>query len=190
MGPMPPGSTSAAVAVLGVAAIALSSAAAAGAPKPPGASYPWAAAQCKFGRAGGADCVNPSDRTDRYDWGLVGRTGFRPYDAWGYEYRNCTSYAAWRLSRDGKSHFSLLGDASDWPAAARARASVGVTRNHIASVGAAAVWVARNHVAYVESTKGGVTISDFNARGTGKYWPRHPITAYDGKPPDWYIHFP
>lgn len=152
--------------------------------------YPWAGARCAFGDTGGAQCVNPKDRSDRYDWGLRERDGFHRYDPWGYEYRNCTSYVAWRLSKDGRSHFSELGDAGDWPAAARTRAAAGVTRNHVASHGAAAVWVATNHVAYVESTKGHVTVSDYNARGTGRYWAPHPVTAYDGKRPDWYIHFP
>lgn len=156
----------------------------------PSTAYPWAHASCEFGTAGGARCTNPTDRSDRYDWGLRGSGGFRRYDAWGYEYRNCTSYVAWRLSRAHKNEFSLLGDASDWPASARARSSAGVVRNHTPTPGAAAVWIATNHVAYVESTTRGVIVSDFNARGTGRYWAPHPLREYDGRAPDWYIHFP
>lgn len=51
-------------------------------------SYPWANAPCPYGASGGATCGN-------YDWGYPGD----PYDPAGWQYRNCTSYAFWRLSQ-------------------------------------------------------------------------------------------
>lgn len=150
--------------------------------------YPYANAVCEFGAAGGAHCANPSNSNDLYDWGYWSGSTFRPYDQWGYEYRNCTSYVAWRLSSAGVnvSLFKDLGSADQWIGRVSGRA--GVTVNHTASPGAVAVWDsgAFGHVAWVQSVSGGtVTVSDYNYAGTGAY-DEHAI----GSTPTAYIHFP
>lgn len=152
------------------------------------AGYPYASAVCEFGRAGGADCVNPRNGNDAYDWGYFRGHRFRGSDQWGYEYRNCTSYVAWRLARAGvpATLFADLGDASGWIAGVRGERGVAV--NHHPSPGAVAVWdlAGVGHVAWVVSVHGSrVTMTDYNYAGTGSYT-RHVI----GLRPTGYIHFP
>jgi surface antigen len=159
------------------------------------AGYPYAGATCEFGAPGGPHCANPRDPGDLYDWGYAGTAGghFQPSDPWGYEYRNCTSYVAWRLARAGVpvSLFRDLGNASQWIASvARER---GVIVNRIPSPGAVAVWVVSagvGHVAWVDSVRRGATgitatVSDYNYDGTGAF-ATHVVTS----PPSGYIHFP
>jgi surface antigen len=150
--------------------------------------YPYANAVCEFGSAGGQSCVNPSNRNDLYDWGYWSGGTFEPYDQWGYEYRNCTSYVAWKLSTDGVSSslFKDLGNADQWIGNVAGKAGVVVTRTP--SVGAVAVWDSPGvgHVAWVESVNGAtVTVSDYNYQETGNY-DEHPIAS---TPTD-YIDFP
>lgn len=152
------------------------------------AGYPYARAVCEFGAAGGSYCVNPRDASDMFDWGYWRHRKFRPSDPWGYEYRNCTSYVAWRLARAGvpASLFSDLGNASQWIASVRGEPGVRV--NHTPSPGAVAVWDFRGvgHVAWVVSVRGSrVTVVDYNYGGTGAY-DLHVI----GSRPTGYIHFP
>jgi surface antigen len=162
---------------------------------PPTGGYPYASAVCEFGTAGGPHCANPRNSTDTYDWGYGGTPGspFRASDQWGYEYRNCTSYVAWRLDRAGVRArlFTDLGNASLWLAGvARER---GVVVNLVPSPGAVAVWATSTgvgHVAWVDSTRSGpagvtVTVSDYNYDGTGTF-ATHVVTAS----PSGYIHFP
>ena len=42
--------------------------------------------------------------------------GGRGWDEWGYCYRNCTSYVAWKLANDGRNNsgFAYLGNAKYW----------------------------------------------------------------------------
>jgi surface antigen len=156
---------------------------------PAGGGYPYAAATCEFGAAGGPDCANPGDPGDRYDWGAGSEGQFRPSDQWGYEYRNCTSYVAWRLAQAGVSAalFRDLGDAGKWLAGVAGEA--GVTVSTAPSPGAVAVWVVSSgtgHVAWVDSVGGGrVIVSDYNYAGTGVF-ATHGVTV----PPAGYIHFP
>ena len=153
------------------------------------AGYPWAGAACEYGAAGGPACARPGSPGDLYNWGYAGPGSFRPGDPWGYEYRNCTSYVAWRLSRAGvpPALFTGLGNAGQWIASAAGEA--GVTVDHVPARGAVAVWATARglgHVAWVESVRGGaVSVSDFNYAGTGAY-ARHQVTA----PPAGYLHFP
>ncbi|HEY6787287.1 MAG TPA: CHAP domain-containing protein, partial [Trebonia sp.] len=164
-----------------------------GAPALPG--YPYAGATCEFGAAGGPQCVNPRDSGDLYDWGYAGPAGqpFRPSDPWGYEYRNCTSYVAWRLARAGvpASLFRDLGNASQWIADVAGKQ--GVVVNRVPAPGAIAVWVVSagvGHVAWADSVRPGatgvtVTVSDYNYDGTGTF-----ATHVLASPPTAYIHFP
>jgi surface antigen len=127
-----------------------------------------------------------------YNWGYRDSPAgeFRPSDPWGYEYRNCTSYVAWRLSRAGvpADLFTGLGNASQWIASVAGEP--GVVVNLVPAPGAIAVWVVSTgvgHVAWVDSLPDGgaaVIVSDYNYAGTGVY-ATHLVTS----PPTRYIHF-
>jgi surface antigen len=151
------------------------------------ADYPYAGAVCEFGATGGPDCANPHNANDMYDWGYWKSRKFGPSDQWGYEYRNCTSYVAWRLARAGvhPARFTDLGDASQW--IANVRGKRGVVVNKRPSPGAVAAWdfAGVGHVAWVVSVRGSrVTVADYNYAGTGVY-DQHVIESS----PTGYIHF-
>lgn len=156
-----------------------------------GGGYPYASAVCYYGSRGGPHCINPSDpgdENDWYDWGYWKGSKFDFYDQWGYEYRNCTSYVAWKLSEAGVSAalFSDLGNADQW--IGHVSGKRGVVVNGTPSPGAVAVWDSPGvgHVAWVDSVSGGtVTVSDYNLAATGVY-AEHPISSK----PSAYIHFP
>jgi surface antigen/peptidoglycan hydrolase CwlO-like protein len=140
-------------------------------------SYPWSNAPC-LGPGGGATCGN-------YNWGYPDGTGVplgAPsgyYDPWGYEYRNCTSYVAWKIANTSTSSaindlISGLGNASNWPSAA-AREGLPVSYGSNPQVGDAAVdpggggW--QGHVMYVEAVNGdgSIDVSQYNAGENGTY---------------------
>ena len=115
--------------------------------------YPWAAATCQTSTQsynGVAYC--PNDNWV-YNGGL--------YDTWGYNYRNCTSWVAWRLStNNGYTMPRAIGDASAWGGYF---SSHGVAVNSTPAVGAIAWESGGDHVAYVEAVSGSsVTISEYN----------------------------
>lgn len=152
------------------------------------ASYPYAKAVCEFGRRGGPECVNPRNSEDAYDWGYWRGGRFRASDPWGYEYRNCTSYVAWRLARARvpASLFRNLGNASAWIGEVRGKKGVSVSRTP--SRGAIAAWDVQGvgHVAWVVAVRGSrVTVEDYNYAGTGAH-ARHVIRLR----PSGYIRFP
>ena len=154
------------------------------------ATYPWSGAKCQWTETVTTSCTN-------YDWywdengdgHFTGgscdgqsRSG-ECFDQWGYQYRNCTSYVAWRLAAAGRTGFAYHGNAKNW-------ASYG-TRVSTPAPGDVAVFPSGTfgHVAYVESVDGGtVTISDFNKGGTGEYWGPHAMGVGYGAPI--YIRFP
>ena len=127
---------------------------------PGGGGYPWGNAYCVHtGQVGGA-CYN-------YDWYFNGS----PRDTWGYGYRNCTSWVAYKLALAGKSGFSYLGNAAQWPSGAAAR-GISVSYGSGAQVGDAAVNPNGyyGHVMYVEAVSGNtVVVSDYNRMGDGLY---------------------
>lgn len=90
-------------------------------------------------------------------------------DIWGYCYRQCTSFVAWKLANDGRgnSGFAGLGDAGDW-----AFGGTGVSAYN-AQPGDVVIWYVGEygHVMYVEWVNGSqVGISQFNAEfGSGIY---------------------
>lgn len=169
---------------LGALALELSSGSSARAVEPAGGptgGYPWANAPCAFGAAGGAECANPRDRSDLFDWyvdenddgRLDGGCGARAvrsgecFDQWGYEYRNCTSYVAWKLTSLGvpSSRVGGLGNAVQWPANASKR---GVHRTAVPEEGAVAVdphaALPFGHLAFVASlhANGTITVYEYN----------------------------
>lgn len=108
-------------------------------------------------------------------------------DPWGYCYRQCVSFVAWRIYASGKKPPKYYGNAENWDNAARAD---GIKTARTPKPGAVAVWNgAEGHVAYVEEVfaNGEVRISEYNAVPAlkGKYSQRV-INADD---PAVYIYF-
>lgn len=120
-----------------------------------GGGYPW----------GDAVCLSGGSCKGNYDWGYPPN---RNFDPWGYQYRNCTSWVAFRLSQTpGASGFRGLGNAADWPGNAG-----NYTVGRGAQVGdAAVIGGGYGHVMYVErvNSDGTVTVSDYNRLGDGLY---------------------
>lgn len=108
-------------------------------------------------------------------------------DPWGYCYRQCVSFAAWRLYSAGKTPPKNYGNAENWDNAARAN---GIPTGSKPRVGAIAVWNGfEGHVAYVEEILGNgeVRISEYNAVPAlkGKYSQR----IINKSDPATYIYF-
>lgn len=157
------------------------------------ATYPWDNAACEFGDAGGATCMNPNDRADLYDWYLDenGNGKFdgnacggsnasgECFDNFGYQYRNCTSYAAWRANNEFGVSVSGWGNAATWDDSAR-RAGYAVDVNG-PEPGDLAVWdnTYFGHVAFVESVNsdGTVNVAEYNKAGTGRGGIRQGVKA-------------
>jgi surface antigen len=151
-------------------------------------------APCAWTGATTGACVNPADPKNTnywYDWGLktcpTGDSyctpgnqinGYYLYDNWGYGFRNCVSYVAWKLNSLGvdPKYFKNLGDGGSWYTNAQkyGLVSVGTTPK----VGAAAV-VPGQHVAYVSAVNndGTITVQEYNhdEKGDGDTWSGLPL---------------
>lgn len=106
-------------------------------------------------------------------------------DNWGYCYRQCVSYVAWKLYATGRNAPVNYGNAADW--AWRTPVS---QRGYTPKVGAVAVWGGyEGHVAYVEEIYGDgtVRISEYNAVPAlqGKYSQR----IINANNPSMYLYF-
>ena len=130
--------------------------------------------------------AGPGTNPATYTWTDARGNGFSPY---GYAYRNCTDYVAWKLSTaNGFGDYRGLGNAVSWASAARER---GYKVNHVPAPGAVAWWGAEKfggfgHVAWVVSADlGSVNIAEYNHDGTGKFDLRRIAPAAA----DAYIHF-
>lgn len=122
--------------------------------------------------------------TGGYPWaGVVQDSGADP---WGFYYRECTSYAAWRRANIGRAipAWGRMGpaDAKTWPGWAR---NFGYRVDSSPEVGAIGVYGGGQygHVMIVESIKNGgstVHVSQYNADMTGHYsesdWPASALT--------------
>jgi surface antigen len=108
-----------------------------------------------------------------YNWGTIrNNTGnaseLSPY---GYDYRNCTDYAAWKLASLGvqPAQYKGLGNANTWGTNATAH---GVVSNTTPAVGSVAVSTAGSfgHVAFVTAVGGSqITVSQYNQPQDGTY---------------------
>ncbi|HSX31794.1 MAG TPA: CHAP domain-containing protein [Candidatus Saccharimonadales bacterium] len=128
---------------------------------PGGGGYPWGNAYCLHTGQVGGDCYN-------YDWYFSGSA----WDPWGYGFRNCTSWVAYKLASDGKTGFTFMGNANNWPSAAQAR-GIGVSYGSGARPGDAVVNPKGfyGHIMYAEAVTedGRVVVSDYNRAGDGLY---------------------
>lgn len=171
-------------------------------------TYPWPNAPCEFGSSGGASCVNPANNHDLYDWfessngqfsgggcGTSSPSG-ECFDNFGYEYRNCTSYVAQKISQEfpGKD-ISGWKSAYNWATAAQAN---GYSLDTKPQVGDIAVWGSEvgdgfGHVAYVASVNQATqvaTFDEYNVAGTGAFSNTYTSANHPGGKvaPDEYIH--
>jgi surface antigen len=130
--------------------------------------------------------AGPGSNPATYTWTDAHGNGFSAY---GYAYRNCTDYVAWKLSTTNGFHdYRGLGNAVSWAATARAR---GYAVNHVPARGAVAWWGGEmfggfGHVAWVVRREAGsVKIAEYNHAGNGRFDLRDiaPGAA------DAYIHF-
>ncbi|MEX2646807.1 MAG: CHAP domain-containing protein [Gaiellaceae bacterium] len=122
-------------------------------------AYDWGYAKCP---TSAPNCKRKSVKgKDGITYGL--------YDPWGYYFKNCTSWVAWKLSQNGYS-MPAAGNAKQWDDYFTGKVPV----NSRPAVGAIAQTNAGafGHVAYVDAvSKDGrsVTVSDYNKAGTGRY---------------------
>lgn len=136
--------------------------------------YPWPTdteAPCQFGATGSSSCTNPSNPSDKYDWGVNTGGVFHPYrEAGGYEYRNCTDYVAWKEESLGASSSIVngLGNGGQWYNSAPASERSLTPRAGDAAVDTSGTF---GHVAYVESVNyadpsnplnDNITVSEYN----------------------------
>jgi surface antigen len=164
--------------------------------------YPWASAPCEF-TGGGTSCVNPNNSSDKYDWYVDENSdghfsgnpcgGASPssecFDQWGYEYRNCTSFVAWKINQIFGVNLNNWGSATYWDTKAT---TAGFTLDTTPQVGDIAQWDSEpgnsfGHVAYVSAIDGSgvATFQEYNQGTTGAYSnTRTSATAS----PDHYIH--
>lgn len=122
--------------------------------------YPYYGATCVATGQQSGNCWN-------YEWILNGSV----IDEWGYYYRNCTSYAAWRSALNGKPVPRAMGHGGQWGYNAPA---YGLGRGHEPKKGALASYDMGGfgHVAYVEEVLDGgnnVRISEYNFVADGEY---------------------
>jgi surface antigen len=101
-------------------------------------------------------------------------------DPWAFYTRNCTSFVAYRMNRDGKPFHNHMRNgwfshARNWAANAT---RIGMSVSASPQAGAIAQWAAYErgaghwgHVAYVHhvNADGSAVIEDYNWRGTGRY---------------------
>jgi surface antigen len=120
-------------------------------------------------------------------------------DDWGFQNRECTSFVAWRMvNTNGFKDFSnyitgkgdkRLSDAKKWGS----RASAAGYAVDTTPAKGAVLWFPSGHVAWVESvdtSKGEVTIEDYNNLSNGKYDRRTlNIKSYIERRQGKFIHF-
>lgn len=114
---------------------------------------------------------------NNYDWGPKHtKTLGDPttISSFGYSYRNCTDFVAWKLSTLGVSapHYKGLGNANTWGTRA---AQHSVINNAIPAVGSVAVSTAGKfgHVALVTAVAGNkITVIEYNLHRDGNFGTR------------------
>ncbi len=140
------------------------------------AEYPYAAKPCIWApyAASGSGTGWCAD----YDFGDTPNdtSSANVISPYGYYYRNCTDYTAWKVSTRGvdPTQYKGLGNAKDWAANASAR---GLRVDNVPIVGAVGVSArgSYGHTAYVEAVnpggyaEGTIEVSQYNYAGDGNY---------------------
>jgi surface antigen len=126
--------------------------------------------------------------------GQIAGNGWAPWQYWQYgspvgsvRRHNCTTYAAYKLQRNGVAFPGWTADAKDWDTKAQA---AGTRVDQTPAIGAIAQWNGGGdgHVAYVESVSSSsieITDDSYGANTTS----RRRIGLTSGARPDNYIHF-
>ncbi|MCA9329079.1 CHAP domain-containing protein [Candidatus Saccharibacteria bacterium] len=113
----------------------------------------------------------PNPPCGEYDWGYPNSSSPRNiFDEWGYGYRNCTSWAAFRVAQvKGYTPASLtgLGHAKNWPSNTSATVNYDPNGGVVVAIRDGTY----GHVMFVESVLGGdmIEVSDYNLGGDGIY---------------------
>ena len=147
--------------------------------------YPYASIACVWspyattGTGNWCKKVNTSGQIiSDYDWGTIhnNNSSSSEQSPYGYDYRNCTDYVAWKVASLGvpPAHYKGLGNAKDWPTNAPGK---GLTVNTIPAIGAAAVKTTGTfgHVAFINaynSSTGVMTVQEYNHYQDGNYGTR------------------
>lgn len=154
-----------------------------------GLSAPAAIAAGGYPYDAARDC---SSQFGRFSWCLQedGRVGFVSSEQWspyGFGYRNCTDWVAFRINQLGKSFNNWtgggrFGSAANWDDNARSIGWTVSTTPRARSIGV----MQSNHVAFVESVNadGTVNVTEYNKAGTGVYGTRNNVRF------DAYIYVP
>jgi surface antigen len=124
------------------------------------------------------------------------------YSPFGFVFRNCTDFVAWRLNHDNGATFSdgtsggPGGTGSVWGNGGQWAAHAGSWFNSTPAIGSVAQWAdsydgagSFGHVAYVDSVNsdGSITIEEYNFNSPGNYDTRT-ITPTGGYWPSGFIH--
>jgi surface antigen len=132
--------------------------------------YPYASMACELSPYNTVGYCNKA--SGPYDWGPTengsAASQISPY---GYGYRNCTDYVAWKLASLGvqPAQYKGLGNGNSWGTRAAAH---GVVNNTTPAVGSVAVSTSGSdgHVAFVTNVTGSqITVSQYNQAEDGTY---------------------
>ena len=172
-------------------------------------TYPWPSAPCEWSKAD-THCIDPAHVGDfayAYNWyrdedGDNGFTGnacdaaapsAECFDNFGYQYRNCTSFVAQKISQVFSKDIHGWGNAANWAVAAQ---NAGYTWDPTPRVGDIAQWNTSpgggsfGHVAYVYAVdaNGVASLDEYNAGTTGDFSSNRTTAAGSAGPADHYIH--
>lgn len=149
-------------------------------------SYPWPNAPC-LNASGNCSANSESP----YNWGMNGQ----PYDAAGWQYRNCTSYAFWRLAQAR----GITLTAGSFPNVSAAGGRIGYSIPDFKNLGyrvdhnpAGASLVVEGAGPYGPGSYGhimydeGGYVSQYNVYGDGKF-STMPVPSGSGY---WFVHIP
>ena len=122
--------------------------------------YPWSNALCVATDQANGNCFD-------YEWYVNGKSDRQ--DPWGYYYRNCTSYVAWRSAQKGLE-VPGLGNGGQW--ANNSWKYSELSTGSVPKAGSFAVFTTGGygHVAYVEDVSGSeVLVSEYNFVADGVF---------------------
>ena len=148
-----------------------------------GGGYPWSDAVCLNGSHTDADCYPANvGESLAYNWGYLPNNA---WDANGFQYRNCTSYAAFKVMQTTGISVSGYGNAKNWVQ----NTPYKVDQHPVSGDVEAAVFTGGfyGHVMFVDHVNGDgtVNVSQYNYAGQGEY-----STMTIDASSAYFIHFP